>query len=483
MKFLKLLLLAPLLLQDPPAARVVVVPIVDEIGFRNLALVRRAVREIKASKPALVIFEIDTPGGRLDHTLSMGEAMMSLAPIPTVAYVRPLAQGGNEGGAWSAGAYLALSCKKLFMYPGTVIGAAAPVAASSEGMRPLEEKYVSAFREKFRARADQSDYPGNLAVAMVDKDLEIFEVVIDGVRRYLTEREMDLAKADGKVFDWPRIPFDSKDKLLTLSDRQVVHTGLGRLAESRVTIYKDAGLSSPAEQTIEASWSEDLAGFLTSGAISSALLVIGILGIWIELKTPGIGIAGVVGVLAIALMLFGQHLVGLAEIPEILLFILGIALISIELLVFPGTGFFAISGAACTLAALVLSFQDFTIPDPKGAPWQMDVLLNSLGRVLVSFVGAALSLAVLLKYLPKLPLFGRLVLQTELAGSAPAPAGASALAGRRGRAVSPLRPSGKVEIDGELHDVVSEGDFVEAGEAVEVLRVEGLRVVVGRVKA
>jgi membrane-bound serine protease (ClpP class) len=483
-----LLVLASLgLAQDKQAAsappRVVIVPIVGEIDFKNLTLVRRAAREIKAAPPALVIFEIDTPGGRVDHMLQMGEEIIGLAPIPTVAFVRPLGPEGVGGAAWSAGVYLAISCKKIYMFPGTVIGAATPVEQTSKGVEAVPEKYVSGFREKFRARAEQNGYPPNLAVAMVDKDLEIFEVVLDGGEiRYLTAGEIEKLKNEGKGFDAPKTPYDSKEKLLTLTDRQVAETGMGRIADSRTRIYSDAGLVGPSETTIEASWSETMAGFLTSGIVSTILLIVGILGIWIELKTPGFGVAGVVGILAFALLLFGHHLAGLAQVPEILLFVLGIVLILVELLWFPGVWFFAIAGALSGLAGIVLSLQDFAIPDTHAAPWQTDVLLSSLGRVMVSFLAAGIGFLALLRYLPRVPMFGRLVLQAKLEGTAPAPAAAPDLAGRRGHAVTPLHPGGKIEVDGTVHDVVAEGEFVAKGEPVEILRVEGLRIVVGKVK-
>ncbi|HEV3029327.1 MAG TPA: NfeD family protein [Planctomycetota bacterium] len=476
------LALAPGQAPSPPPA-VVLVPVVGEIDVKNLALVLRATREIKARSPALVVFEIDTPGGRIDYMLTMGEEIMNLAPIPTVAYVRPMGQGGITGGAWSAGAYLALCCKKLYMYPGTVIGAATPVQETSEGAKPVEEKYVSAFREKFRARAEQNGYPPNLAAAMVDKDLEVFEVVIDGHKEYLTAGEMEKLKAQGKVFDWPKIPFDSKDKLLTLTDRQVVETGMGQITEKLSRIYEDAHLASPAETVIEPSWSEHLAGFVTSGIVSTILLVVGILGIWIELKTPGFGIAGVAGVLSFALLLFGHHLAGLAQVPQMLLFALGILLVLVELIWLPGVGWFAISGLVCALAGLVLSLQGFVVPDVHGAPWQTDLFLSSIGRIMVAFLVAGIGFFSLIRFLPMVPMFGRLVLQTELAGSAPSQSAAvPALEGRRGHALTALRPSGKVDIDGAVFDVVADGEFVAVGEPVEVIRTEGIRIVVGRAK-
>ncbi|MBI4566170.1 MAG: NfeD family protein [Planctomycetes bacterium] len=188
------------------------------------------------------------------------------------------------------------------------------------------------------------------------------------------------------------------------------------------------------------------------------------------------------GILSFALLLFGHHLAGLAEIPEILLLAAGLALVALELFVIPGTGFAAIAGAVCVLAALILSLQDFTLPDPKGAPWEVDIMLGSVGRVMFAFIGAAVGFLLLMRFLPRVPFLQRLVLQADVGGMAPAPAGAMSLVGRKGHAVTPLHPGGMIEIDGETHDVVAEGDYVAKGEPVEVLKVEGMRIVVGKMK-
>jgi len=486
MKTLAALLVFLPLLQAAPTApagpAVVVVPISGEIDLRNVALVERAVKEIQARKPALVLFEIDSPGGRIDYMLTMGEAMMSLAPIPTAAWVRPLPGSGVTGGAWSAGAFLAMSCKRLYMFPGTVIGAATPVSQSEEGVKPVEEKYVSAFREKFRARAEQNGYPPNLAVAMVDKDLEVFEVTVDGKKLYLTMGEIEKFRNDGKRFDIPSVPYDSKDKVLTMTDRQVVEAGMGKIAKTREEIWSDHALAAPTETLIGPSWSEKLVGFLTSPFVAMLLLVVGVVGIWIELKTPGFGVPGVLGIAAIGLLLFGHHLAGLAQATDIVLFVLGVVLVMVELFFFPGVGAFAIAGVLCIVGGLILSFQGFTIPDVQGAPWEVDILFSSIGRVLSSLAIAAVGFLAILRFLPRVPMANRLVLQTAIAGAAPVAAGNELLAGKKGHATTPLHPGGKVELDGQIVDVVAEGEFVAQGEPVEVLRVEGMRVVVGRTK-
>ncbi len=362
--------------------------------------------------------EIDTPGGQVDHMLAIGEEIQKLEPIPTAAYVCH-AEGGMKWGAVSAGVYLAVSCKKMYLQPGAVIGGAAPVMVGPQGMVPVGEKGLSVAREKFRARAEQNGYPGNLIVAMVDQDHTIYEINLDGKKRFLTLSDIDRLRAEGRSFDIPPTPYYPAGKLVTLTYQQAEAAGLGRVAESRGQIYEDMGLTSVTEETVTPSWSENMVGFLAQPIVSFVLLAVGILGIWVEFKTPGFGAAGAIGIAALGLLFFGNYLAGLAEVPEILLFFAGVALVAVELLVMPGTGIFAVLGALCIFAGLVLSFQDFALPDPKAAPWQVSIFTHSIGRVAGSFVAAALGVMALLRFLPKVPILGRIVLKDDVAAWRP----------------------------------------------------------------
>lgn len=456
--------------------RVVIVPLVGELTPAHTALVRRAAAAVRERPPDLVLFEIDTPGGRADVMLAIGDEIMKFRPVRTAAYVRPLGAGG---GAWSAGAYVAISCARLYMHPGTVIGAATPVSGGGE---EVPEKYVSGFREKFRARAEENGYPGALAAAMVDKDLEVHEVLMRGERKYLTGPELEKLRAGSPDASITATVFVSKGKLLTLTDRQVEETGMGRRAPDRAPIYSDARLAGPREESVGFSWSERLVQFLTSGLMSTVLLAIGVMGLWMEFQSPGFGAPGIAGIVAFVLLLFGHHLAGLAEIPEILLFAAGAALIAVEIFLVPGTGIFAVLGGLCLLAGLILSLQGFAWPRPNEAPWEVDLLLSSLGRVVVAVMAGGTLALVALRFLPRVPLFRRLVLQAEISGGSPVESGTETIVGGEGYARTPLRPAGKAEIGGRVFDVVSAGEYVAAGEPVRVDRIEGSRIVVSRVK-
>jgi membrane-bound serine protease (ClpP class) len=199
------------------------------------------------------------------------------------------------------------------------------------------------------------------------------------------------------------------------------------------------------------------------------------LGIIIELRTPGLGIAGALGVMSLALFLWGHWLVQLVGWEELLLVLGGVLLLALEILVVPGFGVAGVLGILALVAALVLS-----VLGPGATP---EFLIIAAGRIVLAMLLALIASLVLLRFLPRIPFGRRLVLQTELdarRGYASAPRGDVDLLGKQGRATSPLRPAGIAEIGGRRVDVVSEGELIESGELIEVIRVDGNRIVVRR---
>ena len=177
-----------------------------------VSAVRRSCARARALKADIVVFEIDTPGGRLDLLLELCSLIERLAPIETVAYVA----GGPSGGAYSAGAVLAMACGTTFMAPGTAIGAAAPVLVSSSGSA-LNEKYVSAIRAKVRSLAQKNGYPPKVAAAMVDAEIEIRAATVNGKHTFLSiakaPPQPGPVKPKVELGDW----ITKRGKLLTLT--------------------------------------------------------------------------------------------------------------------------------------------------------------------------------------------------------------------------------------------------------------------------
>lgn len=425
----------------PPTRPVVFVMRVEGVIDLGLApFVERVLAEAAAARAAAVILEVNTFGGRVDAAVLIRDALLR-APVRSVAFVNKR--------AISAGALISLAAEKIAMADGGTIGAATPVEVGAPGgpAQPVAEKTVSYLRKEFRATAESRKRPPLLAEAMVDADVEV-----------------------------PGL--SAKGKLLTLTTEEALeHRFADFRADSLDVVLQTLDLAGAEVRRASETWAETVVRFLTHPVISSLLMTIGILGIIVELRTPGFGVPGVLGIASLALFFWGHWLVRLTGWEELLLVVAGIVLLAIELFVTPGFGVTGILGLIALLGGLGLSVVG------TGATWE--VVLTAVGRVALSLLLAiAVSLA-LLRFLPRLPFGRRLVLETELTageGFFSAPAMDRAWLGKRGTAASTLRPAGIADVEGERVDVVSDGEFIEAGEPITVVRVEGNRIVVRRLR-
>jgi membrane-bound serine protease (ClpP class) len=435
---LALLLLSGGLCPQPPRPVVYVVPIAGMIDLGLAPFVQRVLEEAADAGAAAVMLEVNTFGGRVDAAVLIRDALLR-ARVRTVAFVNKR--------AISAGALISLAAATIAMADGSTIGAATPVTMGQPGApaQPVAEKTVSYMRKEFRATAEARKRPPRLAEAMVDADVEIPNVIDQGKLLTLTTEEA----LQHQVAD---VRADSVDAVLTFLD----------LAGA------DVRRASPT-------WAETLVRFLTHPVASSLLLTLGMLGLIVELRTPGLGAPGVLGVASLALFFWGHWLVQLAGWEELLLVGAGAVLLGVEVFVTPGFGALGALGLVALLGGLGLSLVGV------GATWE--VVLLAAGRVGLALLLALAAALAVLRVLPRLPFGRRLVLETEMAadaGYASAPAGDRRWLGQRGTAASPLRPAGLAHLAGERVDVVSDGEFIDAGEPLEVIRVDGNRIVVRR---
>ena len=422
------------------APRIVYVAPIEGIIDLGLApFVQRVLDEAAAVGAAAVILEINTFGGRVDAAVQIRDALLR-ARVPTVAFVNKR--------AISAGALIGLAAEKLVMADGGTIGAATPVKMGQPGAaaQPVEEKTVSYVRKEFRATAESRKRPPLLAEAMVDPDVEIPGVI-------------------------------EKGKLLTLTTEEALKNKLIDFrADTMESVLEQLGVGGAELRRASPNWAENLVRFLTHPVISSLLITIAMLGIIIELRTPGFGIAGGLGITSLVLFMWGHWLVQLAGWEELLLMAAGLILLALEIFVIPGFGIAGALGILAILAGLVLSL--------VGTGDTSAFILKASARVVLSLLVAFVGSLVFLRLLPRLPFGKRLILETGLSadqGFASAPETDRRWLGKRGRASSPLRPAGIAEIEGERVDVVSEGELIDAGQFIEVTRVDGNRIVVRRV--
>ena len=458
-----------------------------DLGIANL--VERAIDEAERQGASALIFEIDTFGGRVDSATQIRDAIFA-TDIKTIAFIK------NR--AISAGALIALACQHIVVAPGSSIGAATPVAIpigpTAGEVQSVSEKEVSYVRTEFAATAERNGHNPLLAKAMVDSDVELYTRTTDsGVAMFEVRTKDEFLRsmeAVGEVLKTLRNGTEDADapteegelligkgKLLTLSADQALTLGLAEHEASRVGhVLSLYNLSGARVERIQLNWSEVLARFLTNPIVSGMLLTFGFLGIMYELKIPGWGISGTIGLICLGLF-FGAHLlVGLAEWAELLLFAVGIALLVAEIFFIPGFGIAGISGIACLVLAIYLALVKSPIPRYS---WEYEQF--RLAIYTFFWVTVALPVIVILtwKLLPRTPFYARIVQVGEGRADLGFTAGSTeSYMGKVGRAVTILRPAGRARFGGRLVDVVAEGEFISPDTQVRVIDVKGNRIVV-----
>jgi membrane-bound serine protease (ClpP class) len=475
--------LLPAWAQDTPANDAYVIPIEGEIDRALMIFIRRGIQEAERAGAATIIFEIDTFGGRVDSALQIATLIGSVDEIETIAYVPATPEG--TGVSWSAGALISFSCDKIYMAPGTSMGAAAPVFQSAEGMEMAPEKTVSAVRAQMAALAEKNGYPKGIALAMVDVDVELIEMYLDGNLEISTSsdlpdlerraREQDLSLEKGKVVS-------PVGKLLTLTAGEAERYGVSSATVADMgALYELLGVPSASVGELEPSMPDRIVSVITGAAVTSLLVLVGLAALYLEITSPGFGVPGTIAIIAFLIIFLGGALLGTVGSLEIILFLLGIVLLVVEIFLIPGFGVTGISGIILMISALILSRQEFVIPR---VPWQWDIFLRNLRNIGFGFVGSLVLLVILLRIFPRTPGLKRLILESSqevTAGYTVQSLEASALlAGRRGTAVTALRPAGKADFEGEIIVVETDGEFVEPGSPVEVIEVSGNRILVRR---
>jgi len=407
------------------------VPVTGTIELGLAPFIERSLHEALAAGASAVILDIDTPGGRVDAAERISDAIRD-ADVPVYALVNRR--------AFSAGALIAISAERVYMRPGSVLGAVTPVDGSGH---KAPEKIVSAMRSEMRAVAEERGLDPAVAEAMVDEDVAVPDVVDAG-------------------------------KLLTLTTDEAVDLGYAREVQDLDGLLDDVGLSGAPVVDMRVNWAEHVVRFFSNPVVAPFLLSLGFLGLIAEIKTPTFGMAGVAGLLALALF-FGSHLlVGLAGLEDVILFAVGLVLLGVEVFIIPGFGIFGILGGAGVVAGLYMAMLG-------GLPTAPD--FTRAGMVMSSTILIILVLAwAFIRTLPgnsRLARSGIFLLSRTDRGTGweSAPQRVD-LVGRDGTAITDLRPSGTALIGDERIDVVSEAEWIQAGTPVRVVSAEGYRHVV-----
>lgn len=413
------------------AGSVVRVPVTGVVELGLAPFIERSLEEATAAGAVALVLDMDTPGGRVDAAERISDAL-SDASIPVYTLVNRR--------AFSAGALIALSTDRIYMRPGSVIGAATPVDGSGT---KAPEKIVSAMRSEMRALAETAGLDPDVAAAMVDEDVALEGIVEEG-------------------------------KLLTLTTEEAVSVGYAVQVEDMDGLLAEIGQAGAAVATAETNWAERVVRFFSNPVVAPFLLTLGFLGLITEIKTPSFGLAGTAGVLSLSLF-FGSHMiVGLAGLEDVLVFGAGLLLVAVEVFVIPGFGLFGLAGGIGIMAGLYLSMLG-------GLPLADD--FTRAGLVLsTTILLIVVSVWVVIRTLPgssRLAKSGVFLLARTDRELGYESAGSRAdLVGATGKAITDLRPSGTALFGDERLDVVSESEWISEGTPIRVVSAEGYRHVV-----
>jgi membrane-bound serine protease (ClpP class) len=413
------------------------VPITEAISKPNLFILRRAIKQAIERGVQVLVLDMDTPGGRLDVTLDMME-LLSRFEGETITYV-------NKD-AISAGAYISMATDSIYFAPNGVMGAAAVVAGGGQEIdESMKAKINSYLLARMRSYTEAFPYRAEVIRAMADID---YELEIDGrVLKPAGELLSLTASEAAETFGDPPRPL--------LADG--IATDLTELLADRY------GEGLTELETFEISWSEEAAKYLDS--IAPLLLGLGLLLLFVEFKTPGFGVFGIAGLALVAVVFASNYLAGLAGFEAILFFMLGLVFVVVDIFLLPGTFVFLVLGLLFILGSLLWSLSDiWPLPDGDGPggisfPVEAASVWSALYEVLGAFAIAVFGLWLVWRFLPKTPIYGRLVLAG--AGAMPDPVitgggsvrGTEALpdVGATGTVVSLMHPLGEVEIGGRRY--------------------------------
>ena len=421
------------------------VPIEGTIDLGLPPFIKRMIDKAESENATAIIFDINTFGGRVDAATQIKDAILG-SDITTIAFINRR--------AISAGALISLSCEKVYMTGGGLIGAATAVDMSG---KKGSEKVISFMREEMASTAEKRGRNKEIARGMVDEELNFSHLVINGDSISVNDIE---GRKDGK--------------LISLTTEQAIKYGIADgTAETIESLMDTLSLGSLEVAESSENWSESIVRFLTNPVVASLLTTFGFLGILFELQSPGWGIPGFVGLTCLILSLSVSYIAQLATMSDMIFILAGLSLILLEMLVIPGFGIVGIGGIGFMLYGLYL----LLLPE---VPVGEEVLGQAMDGFLIGLVGAIIGIILL----------GKLMIRSKFWEQLTAPSsqkknqgfsntqGWENLQGELAITDTDLHPSGWINIENQRIFVLSEGGFIEKGKEVTILSVDGNRVVV-----
>lgn len=420
-----------------------------EIDNTTRIYLRNGLSEADSLKADAILIHLNTYGGQVDAADSMRTAIL-YNPIPVYIFI--------DNNAASAGALISIAGKKIYMRKGANIGAATVVNQTGSAMPDKYQSYMrSMMRSTAEAHGKDAIIQGRDTIYKWIRDPKIAEAMVD--ERIVIPNLVDTGK------------------VLTLTAEEALKwgycDGIAETPDEVITQY--IGYKDYQMKTYQPSWYDDMKGFLMSPVLQSLLIIIIIGGIYFEMQTPGLGFPSAAALVAAILYFAPLYLDGLAANWEILIFIIGVLLIAAEIFIIPGFGVAGISGIVLVVGGLTMSLldnKDFDFEQVSG---------KDLGEaVFIVLIGLVLGFVLVIWLSNKIGhrgIFRKVALNKDLEDAISSP-DLSSLIGKEGIAATVLRLSGKVIIDGEFYDAVSESGFIEKGKKIKVIRFENAQVYV-----
>jgi membrane-bound serine protease (ClpP class) len=427
-----------------------------------------------------ICLRIDSAGGDVAAGLRMAASLARLDAnsIRTVAYVPTEASG--------AAAVVALSCNRLVMHPKATLSATAPpLPAKQRPLRnqdqpgPADAQLAAGVQSIRQSLAARTSHPWSLLAAMIDPTIKIasFQNRETGETRLMSaEEQAELPDAA----NW-QVAKEFGDERLVFAGPAAFENGLSwRTVDSFDNLKQQFGIQGEISNP-QPNMGLELVEALAAPELAMILLIVGFAGIYMELRSPGVGVGAFVGSVAFLLFFWSKYLNGTAGWLEVILFLAGFTFVMLEVFVLPGFGVFGLGGGAMMLASLILASLTFIRPHSEV---ELNELTRSVGSV--ALAGAAVMAFILVsrRYLPQAPMFRNIVLEPPVAEEMDdidhreALADFTALVGAKGIATTDLRPAGKARINHELLDVIAEGEPLPSGSEIMVIEARGARVIV-----
>lgn len=471
----------------------------ESISDGEMRFFRKTLERASQEQAQALILELDTPGGSVETAFKY-LSIMEKSRIPVIVYLNP--------NGISAGMIIALGADRVAISPNGLIGDAMPIASGIGGPRPVTDRPEKSVKDAPNEQSSQNDKlkkekksveePGNNSLEQILKEIrklkdaprssdqqedeklseQKFLTVFFKMLQVLAEKNQRPVKVIRAMAD-PYTVLDAaadgiahnKKSPLTLSAKEALQLKVvDMIAKDRSDLLTQLGLEKSELIIVERTAIEEIGAFLAFPAFAGLLLVIGLVGIFVEVKTPGFGVPGTLGISALTLFFLGHIASGASSWGPMVVFFVGLLLIALELFLIPGFGLVGILGLGCTLVSFFWAFG-----------WEN--IEMALQVVTISLILAITAMVLLAIYvLPHTSLFKSVSLETAMnsAEGYQAKLADTSLIGCEGVTLTPLRPAGVIRIGEKRLDAASEGDFLDAGEAVVVTACNGFQLVVKR---